>query len=160
MAKAEKRTAARTLFMTGKYGLGDIATMMGVSNGTITKWNAEDGWSEDYDRDTKIVNDSEASIRELIHYNLTILKAKARAAKKALDNGDLEDASQMELITGKDIDGLSKLYAQIKRKDLEFADKIIVISDFLSFAASKRPELNTDIQSLTDGYIEKISYKK
>jgi hypothetical protein len=160
MAKTEKRTAARTLFMTGKYGLGDIATIMGVSNGTITKWNAEDGWSEDYDRDTKIVNDSEASIRELIHYNLTILKAKARAAKKALDDGDLEDASQMELITGKDIDGLSKLYAQIKRKDLEFADRVIIISDFLSFSANKKPELFDSIQQLTDGYIEKISYKK
>jgi hypothetical protein len=160
MAKLEKRTAARTLYMTGKYELGEIATMLGVSNGSISKWNKDEGWSEEFDRDTKIVNDSEASIRELIHYNLTILKAKARAARKALDDGDLDDASQMELITGKDIDGLSKLYAQIKRKDLEFADKVIIISDFLSFSASKRPELFDSIQQLTDGFIEKISYKK
>lgn len=160
MAKAEKRTAARELYMTGKYDLGQIAAMLAVTSGTISKWNKEDGWSEDFDRDTKVVNDSEASVRELIHYNLTILKAMARNAKKLLDDGEIDDASKMPLITGKDIDGLSKLYAQIKRKDLEFADKVIVISDFLSFAATKRPDLTTDIQALTDGYIEKISYKK
>lgn len=160
MAKAEKRTAGRVLYMTGKYDQNDIAKMLGVNAATISKWNKEDGWSEEFDRDTKIVNDSEASIRELIHYNLTILKAKARKAQKQLEDGDVTDAADMSLITGKDIDGLSKLYAQIKRKELDFADRVAIVSEFLAFTSTAQPELVETIGKLTDAFIEKISYKK
>lgn len=160
MAKADKRIAARTLYMTGKYDLGEIATILGVANGTLTKWNKEEGWSEEFDRDIKITNDTEASIRELISYNLMIVKAKARRARQELEDGKITDASELKLITGSDIDGLSKLFAQIRRKELDFADKVTIVSDFLSFAATKRPDLFKDIQTLTDGYIEKISFKK
>lgn len=160
MAKPEKRTAARTLYMTGKYDLGEIATILGVSNGSITKWNREEGWSEEFDRDAKITNETEASIRELISYNLMVVKAKARKARKELDEGIVTDAADLKLITSTDIDGLAKLFAQIRRKELDFADKVNIIADFLTYASTKRPELFTDIQTLTDGYIEKISFKR
>jgi hypothetical protein len=160
MAKAEKRAAAKILFMSGKYGLDDIRLIVGVSAATITNWNREEGWTEDYDRDVKLTNDSEAIIRELIHHNLLVLRTRARNAQKRLESGDINDASEMELISAKDVDGLSKLYAQIRRKELDFADRVMVVTDILGHANATMPEAVPMLTKLTDSYIEKISFKR
>ena len=160
MAKAEKKVAAKRLYMTGEYDLKQIAAMFGINAATVSTWNKEEGWSEEFDRDAKIVNDSEAIVRELIHHTLSVLKAKARRASKQLENGDIKDMADMEMISAKDVDGLSKLYAQIKRKELEFADKLKIIGDFLTFSVQRDPSVFGELSKLTNAYIEKISYKK
>jgi predicted transcriptional regulator len=156
MAKNEKRGAAKDLYLTGQYNQGRISAMLGVTPNTISKWAKEDDWEDEYDKVIRITESTETRIRELIDYNLMVLQARVKVRKESLENGDVESAAELELIDGKQTDGLSKLFAQIKRKDLTNADKIQIIDEFLKYIESKDLSFAKEIIVFTDGFRDKI----
>ncbi len=153
----EKISAARSLYLTGNYNQAEIARMLGISDASITKAKKEEGWEEEIVMQQKIEESSESIIRELVHYNLMILRGRARKGMKSLEDGETTDASDLTLISGKETDGLSKLFAQIKRKDLAFSDTVNIITNLLDFIARKDKSLAEQVTAYTDEYIQDLT---
>ncbi|MBL7813617.1 MAG: DUF1804 family protein [Saprospiraceae bacterium] len=159
MAKNEKRQAAKDLYMLGDYTQVDIGKMLGVSETTLSKWKESDGWEDERDRVKRIAVSSETRIRRLIDYNLMVLEAKMDFRLASIDGEEMQ-AHELEMISSKETDSLSKLFAQIKRKELSIADYLRILTEFLKFLETRDLALAKTITEHVDVFRDKILNQK
>lgn len=159
MAKNEKRQAAKDLFMLGDYTQVDIGKMLGVSETTLSKWKDADGWEEERDKVKRIATSSETRIRRLIDYNLMVLEAKMDFRLETVDTEGAQ-THELEMISSKETDSLSKLFAQIKRKELTIADYLRILTEFLKFLETRDLTLAKTITEHLDVFRDKILNQK
>jgi hypothetical protein len=161
MAKNEKRQAAKDLFMLGDYTQVDIGKMLAVSETTLSKWKDLDGWEDERDKVKRIATSSETRIRRLIDFNLMVLEAKMDFRLKSLNNteGSLLP-HELEMISGKETDSLSKLFAQIKRKELNIADYLRILTEFLKFLEPRDLALAKNVSEQVDAFRDKMLNQK
>lgn len=97
-----------------------------------------------------------SSIQDLIQYQLKILKAIAKKRDENLANIDTAEIKDLNdaLIKNGDLDGLQKLFTTIKGKQLEYDDKVKIVTDFLKFTEHTNLSLAKKITGLTFEYIE------
>jgi transposase-like protein len=159
MAKEEKRQAAKSLYLTGEYTQDRIAAMLGINSATLTKWKASDNWEDERDMSQRLTTSSETYIRELIDFNLMVLQAKVRAQKAEFADGKIA-LKDMKLIDGKETDALSKLFIQIKPKELTVTITAGVVMKFLLFVESKSKEIAKTLTPYSDEFIQEFIKKQ
>jgi predicted transcriptional regulator len=156
MAKNEKRQAAKDLYMTGEYTQQRISAMLGVTPNTISKWVKDDNWEGELDEHTMLQNDILTDLRFLLRRDLKIMRAKAERDDATVKSGDIESIADLRTTDKGEIDGLSKLFAQFKRKELSNSDKIQIIDLFLKYVEGKDLSFAKELIQFTDGFRDKI----
>ena len=158
MVKEDKRAAAKALYLTGNYTQERIAAMLNVNAITVSNWKTKDGWELERDELSRLTDSTETHIRALINFNLMVLKAKANKRRTSIETEQI-DAADLELISAKETDGLAKLFAQIRKKELLFSDKVSVVTDFLEFVGVKDKALAQQLTPYSDDYIQDLIKK-
>lgn len=120
------------LFMKG-WPQKDISGVLKVSEKTVSHHVKKKKLRDKREDEYLFEHTSAQQIRELIQHNLTILTKIA--AKQKEEIGDDLTVAELEkkLITKGDADGLSKLYAQIKGKELEWDVIVSITRQFMEY---------------------------
>jgi predicted transcriptional regulator len=147
--KDEKREAAKVLYMEG-IKQEDICDILSVAPNTITRWKQQDNWVERKIQRNMHDQTIEDSVRELIAYQLEVLKYK-KNLQLALA------AEERELIGRGDIDALQKLFTTVKRDILKYETYIKVIKQVLAFAADENIEVAKKLEPITNKFLNEIS---
>ena len=155
MAKEDKRRTAKELYMTGNYTQERISALLGINAVTITKWKATDDWEKERDKKNRLSESSETRIRQIIDFNLSILQARVEEQEKSAEAGNITK-SEMKLIDGKETDALAKLFAQIKKKDLSFSEKVEILTRFFDYLQTKNKGVAESVMPYSDAYIQEL----
>lgn len=150
MTKKEQRDSALDLFVEHGFSKNKIAKTVGVSVQTISAWADEDGWDETRSKRLKVEKNMKLRIFNLIDHSLEVFeqeisKQKESAQLKHLDKGQ--------------IDGLSKLLAGIKAKELNFSDSVKLLSDLIDYINGQDNTLARKLVPFIDGFISEIRKK-
>ncbi len=143
--KDNKRQAAKTLFMQG-FDQTEIAKILEVSLNTTTKWKQAEGWTEQRLQKELHDNTNADIVRELISYQLAVLKSKKDAEL-------LLSAENRKLIERGDIDALQKLYTTIKRDEIKFEIFVSVAKRILAFVAEENIDLAKKVEPTFNRFI-------
>lgn len=123
----DKKDAAFTLFKQG-FAQKNIADIIGVAEVTIRGWKKTDNWDSKISRELEFRAKNIEDVEYLISYQLRTLKNLVIGWEKG---------NTQKLIEKGEIDALSKLYATIKTKDMEWAAYIRIMQEFMEYLSSK-----------------------
>ncbi|MBN8834578.1 MAG: hypothetical protein ABS68_00210 [Niastella sp. SCN 39-18] len=137
----DKQAKAKALYCTGQYLQKEIASIVGVSEKTISKWKEEDGWES---LQTSLLTTRENELKRLYKL-LKIL------------NDSIDEAGEEKIpINSKQADSVLKLTAAIKNLEIEtsIAEKVEVGTEFINLVRSQDIELSKTITQWFDLYIK------
>jgi repressor of nif and glnA expression len=123
----DKKDAAFALFEQG-FAQKDIAQIIEVHENTITDWKKIGDWDSKISSKLEFRAKNIEDVEYLISYQLRTLKRTVI---------DWESKDTKKLIEKGEIDALSKLYATIKTKDMEWAAYIRIMQEFMEYLSSK-----------------------
>jgi predicted transcriptional regulator len=141
-----KEDSAKELFFSG-FSQKKIADILETTEQTISRWVKKYTWDQERAKLSSSKESIELRIFKLIEYQLWVLEQKAEEAMStgtptAIDKGE--------------IDALSKLFASVKAKEITFAQKVKLISDFTEFINTEDPEIAKRIIKLSEQFIYKL----
>lgn len=137
----DKQAKAKALYCTGQYLQKEIASIVGVSEKTISKWKEEDGWES---LQTSLLTTRDNELKRLYKL-LKIL------------NDSIDEAGEEKIpINSKQADSVLKLTAAIKNLEIEtsIAEKVEVGTEFINLVRSQDIELSKTITQWFDLYIK------
>lgn len=144
MNKDDERAAAFDLFMLGR-DQQNVARVLKISAATVSKWAKADNWREQRSRKFSLEESRADRVMGLIDYQIEALthvidnNRKAGGALKLLEKGE--------------IDALSKLFATIKGKDVNWSQFVNVTRELIEFIAARDNELAKLIVEHTDAFL-------
>ena len=138
--------AAKELFFSG-FSQKKIAAIFNVSVQTLTRWKQDGNWDKERAALFNSKQLIENRVLKLIEYQLGVLEEKAEQAESL---GELKSVDKGE------IDALSKLFAAVKTKEITFAQKVKIITDFIEFISGENTELAKSIIKLSEQFILKL----
>lgn len=144
MTKKEQRENAFDLFLNHEFSKNKIAKTIGVSVQTISAWADEDQWDETRERNRKVEKDMKVRIYKLVDHSLQVFEQEIEKQKRA---GELKHLDKGQ------IDGLSKLLAGIKAKEISFGNAVKLLTDFIAYVNSQDVSLAKTIIPYVDGFI-------
>jgi predicted transcriptional regulator len=118
-----KKEAAKILFDSG-WEQKRIAEMMKVSEVTLSKWATEGNWKKKLAQKSLSKEVAEDVVWELINYQL-------KALKQLKDKWEKEKKEDLKLLDRGDVDALQKLYTTVKGKQIEWAQVVTIIKEFI-----------------------------
>lgn len=148
----DKQRDAEDLFFRD-YSQKRIAEILGVAESTVSDWVTKFGWGEKRASRSSVKKSSEDRILKLIDYQLLAMEQRAEIHLATLE-GDGEFA--LPSLDKGQIDSLSKLFSGIKGKELTFAKKVEVITEFFDLVQSKDLDLGKQLVPLVDAYFAQI----
>jgi hypothetical protein len=144
MSPQETRDNAFDLFLNNGLSKTKIAKIVGKSVQTISSWADEDKWDETREKNKKIEKDMKSRIYRLIDHSLQVFEQEIESQIK---EGKLKHLDKGQ------IDGLSKLLAGIKAKEISFGNAVKLLTDFHAHVNSQEPILAKNITPFIDGFI-------
>jgi predicted transcriptional regulator len=144
MTNAEKKKHACELFMSGKFSQEKIAAIVDVTPPTMSKWVNEEGWREARVRSNSLRKNIADRILILIEHQLEVMEREVEKQR--------EDVIFKPLDKGQ-IDGLSKLFAGIKQRELTFTQQVVLLTEFLDFAQKENLAVAQQIAPMIELYI-------
>lgn len=144
MSNAEKKKHAEDLFMSGKFSQEKVADILDITPATMSKWATEGEWREKRARSSTLRKSISDRILQLIEHQLDVMEREVELQRqdsivKPLDKGQ--------------IDGLSKLFAGIKQREMTFTQQVLHLTEFLDFAQKQNLALAKEIAPLIELYI-------
>lgn len=127
------RDAARVLYFEGTPQK-QISKIIGISETTISTWKKKGDWDEKLKKRNQLQETNADIVQELISYQLRALRAR-------INNWEALEDEEPKLIGKGEIDALSKLYATIKKKDIEWTNYVQIMKEFMSWIQLKDLEL-------------------
>ena len=145
MGKTNKnrRLAAKLMFFEG-YAQKEIAQLLGCPETTVSRWKKEDKWDKLLDEKNTIQQTNEQYVKKLINYQLKSLDA-------LVDQWESEGTPR--LIQKGEIDALSKLYATIKKKDVESTTYVKIVREFMSYLQDENLAMAKKIIPISDNFL-------
>lgn len=148
------REVAYLLYKAG-VSKTDISRIFRKSPNTVTRWAKEDNWEEKSVEEALFKETSGEQVRELITYQLKVLNKIKDIRQDDLQNSH-EVADLRKLLIDKgDIDALSKLYATIKGKEIEFTQITLIVKELVEYVERERIELAKELTPLAHEFIQK-----
>jgi DNA-binding XRE family transcriptional regulator len=138
---SDKRSKAKSLYLTGQYEQKEIAELVDVSERSICKWKEEEDWDS---FKTSLLTTRENELRRL--YKML-----------AVHNDSIDVMSEAKLpINSKQADAVLKLTAAIKNLELEtsIADKVEVGTAFITMVRRENIELAKTITHWFDIFLK------
>lgn len=150
MTKEERRENALDLFIEHGFSKQKIAKIIGVSVQTISAWAEEDKWDDTRAKRLKVEKNMKMRIYHLIDHSLEVFEEEIKIQK---DQGKLKHLDKGQ------IDGLSKLLAGIKSKELSFSDSIKLLTDLMDYINGQDNTLARSLVPYIDGFISELRKK-
>lgn len=147
MTKKEQRDNALDLFVEHGFSKNKIAKTVGVSVQTISAWAEEDSWDETRSKRLKVEKNMKLRIFKLIDHSLEVFEQEI--------TGQQEKGLLKHLDKGQ-IDGLSKLLAGIKARELNFSDSVKLFTDFMEYVNGQDNKLAKELIPYVDGFISEL----
>lgn len=144
MTKKEQRDSAFDLFLNHEFSKSKIAKTMGVSVQTISAWADEDQWDEIREKNRKIEKDIKGRVYKMIDHSLRVFEQEMDEQEK---KGVLKHFDKGQ------IDGLSKLLAGIKSKEISFGNAVKLLTDFLTYLNTEDTVIAKRIIPHVDSFI-------
>lgn len=145
LTRAEKKELAKALYLSDKGKTQkEVAKAIGVTEATVSKWAADDKWSEL--RDSLVLTRDE---------QLSRLYAQLRAFNDYIDTKE----EKLRFPTSKEADALRKISKSIKDLEVEtsIAETIEVLKKVLDFIRPLVPfEQAQAIRRLFDQYVKNV----
>lgn len=144
MERKELKNIAKGLYVTDELTQRRIAELLGVSEQTISKWAKKENWLE-----TKVKHHHSEEARsqyilELIDYQLRALKQFAQ---------EKEDKGALVSLDKGEVDALTKLYANVKQKEITFDAYCRIINEFITYLETKDITLVKALFRYTDDFL-------
>lgn len=143
----DKRRAGKDLYLAG-FTQTHISKLFRVTEKTISKWAIEDDWQGKLIQMELFKDDSLMLVRELILYQLRVLKKRKDAW--------LEE-DEPKLIERGDIDAIQKLFTTIRGDEKKWSDYVTVIKELTNWIADDDLEL---AQTLTQKFDRFLNEKR
>ena len=130
----DKKSAAKILYDKGVNNK-DIATILKVAAKTVGTWATDGNWKEQKQRKDLFRQTNEERVLELIDFNLYVLtKIKDVNYQKAEETDDPKELEK--LLTNKgDVDALTKLFSNIKGKELDWEKQVDIAREIFEYIA-------------------------
>ncbi len=135
--------AGKALFMLNVPNV-EIARTLDVSETTVSNWVTKGGWRDERASGMAIKKTIQDNVLFLIDYQLEALRQLTE---------EYRSAGKLKLIDKGEVDGLSKLFATVKGKELSWANVVTVIRELLEYLASKDPDLAKALVPHTDDFL-------
>ena len=129
-----------------------IAECLKTSEQNLTRWKKEDKWNDRLAHEANNLQAFETDIWELLTFESAVLKAKIEECKRLIDAGETKLHQAPTLDKGS-VDTLSKLYKQVRQKDIEWATMINVCCDFIDSIDKEDNELAKTLLPYLDAFI-------
>jgi predicted transcriptional regulator len=139
----EKVSIARELYNEGITQMR-IAEILGVTEGTVSRWAVKEGWSEKREAISADRQFIQESAYELMAYQM-------RALVKQKDT--MLASGEMSLLDKGLGDFFGKFYSLVKTGGLTMGDYARVFSDLLRFISVQDPELAQKMVAYTDAFM-------
>ncbi len=152
MSKLSKNEAAFILFDNG-INQKEIARILQVTEKTISSWKVKYAWEEKtvtYSLQKKTAEDN--ALEALAHQTRVIKLISKRLSDNIDENSDLE-ALKGALIPKGEIDAVQKLFTTIKRKELEWGDKVRILREFCGWLKNEDLTLAQSVVEHVDTYL-------
>lgn len=147
MTKEERRENALDLFIEHGFSKQKIAKIIGVSVQTISAWAEEDEWDETRAKRLKIEKNMKMRIYRLIDHTLQVFESEIQ---------DQEEKGEIKHLDKGQIDGLSKLLAGIKSKEMSFNDSVKLLTDFVTYVNGFDNALAKSLLIYSDSFISEL----
>ncbi|MEZ0611939.1 helix-turn-helix domain-containing protein [Fibrella sp. WM1] len=143
MTSAQLQEAGKLLYMLDVSGQ-KIASTLGVSETTVSNWVKRNGWREERAEGRALKQSLENGLLEVIEYAVDVLREHVKTNRSAgtfqpLDKGQ--------------VDALSKMYAQIKGKDMAYAAVVNLVKEIIQFVAAQNPDLARELVPYTNEFL-------
>lgn len=143
MGKVEQKLAAKELFFLN-WDQTEIARVVNVTNATVSKWVNQEKWREERALKYSLKESIGGQLMELIDYQLSALREKVKTYK---ESGDLK------LLDKGEIDALSKMFASVKQKDVQWTHYVNVCRELCDYVDSKDSDFAKALLNFTDGFL-------
>ncbi|MFA7466966.1 MAG: helix-turn-helix domain-containing protein [Desulfotomaculaceae bacterium] len=152
MSKLSKHEAAFILYDSG-VNQKEIARILEVTEKTISTWKVKYAWEErtiSYSIGKKTAEDN--ALETLAHQTRIIKLISRRLAENVDEDSDLETL-RSALIPKGEIDAVQKLFTTIKRKELEWGDKVRILREFCAWLKNEDLTLAQSVVEHVDVYL-------
>jgi hypothetical protein len=139
------RDAARILYFEGMQQI-KISKLLNVDNSTVTRWKKQDDWEDKLKKRNQLMETNADIVQELISYQLRALRAR-------INNWEALEDEEPKLIGKGEIDALSKLYATIKKKDVEWTNYVQIMKEFMSWIQLKDLDLAKNLVEYSNEFL-------
>ncbi|MEA5461561.1 DUF1804 family protein [Arcicella sp. LKC2W] len=150
MTQKEKRENAMSLFVEQSFSKQKIAKFCGVSVQTISAWAEEDDWDSVRMDTLRVEKNMKMRIYKLIDHSLQVFEQEIENQK---NEGKLKHLDKGQ------IDGLSKLLAGIKAKELSFSESVKLLTEFMEYVNTQDNHLAKELIPFIDGFISALRAK-
>lgn len=156
MNKAEQRAAAKELYLLG-WEQGRIATTVDVSTATMSAWVNKEGWKGERAKKYSLEDSISNQVLDLIDYQLAAIRSGMEHMKREKEELEAKEGKPLPLpLIGKgEIDALSKLFASVKQKDIQWTHYVNVCKELADYVSSKDPEFAKALIDFTDAFLMK-----
>ncbi|WP_347839307.1 hypothetical protein [uncultured Draconibacterium sp.] len=150
---AQSREAAIEALLKAGFEQTEIARILRLSENTVSKYSNKKGIKKRIlEQSIKQNTAEEDALTSLAHQSKVVRMISEKLAENLSDDMTLDELKQ-SLIPKGEIDALQKLFTTIKRKELEWSDKVKILRQFTSFLKDEDMELARDIIPHVEVYI-------
>lgn len=143
MGKVEQKQAAKELFFLG-WSQDDIARTVSVTAATMSKWVNQEKWKEERAKKYSTNDSISGQLLELIDYQLEALRERVKTYK---------ESGELKLLDKGEIDALSKMFAGVKQKDIQWTHYVSVCRELCDYVESKNPDFAKALLEFTDTFL-------
>ncbi|MFC5408015.1 DUF1804 family protein [Larkinella bovis] len=143
-SRDKTKQIGKELYMLGKPAQ-EIARMLDVSTTTVSNWTTKEGWREERASKLSQKKTIQDSLLFLIDYQLEALSEKVRKNREEMD--------ELPLLDKGEIDALSKMFAVIKGKELQWSNVVDVIREFGEAVNRKDPDFAKALVPFMDDFL-------
>jgi len=154
MAKAHE-TAIEALLKEG-FEQTEIARILRLSENTVSKYSNKKGIKKRIlEQSIKQNTAEDDALTSLAHQSKVVRMISDKLSAKLSPDMDVEDLKEC-LIPKGEIDALQKLFTTIKRKELEWSDKVKILRQFFNYVKGEDVVTARDIVPHIENYMNLI----
>lgn len=150
---SQSREAAIEALLKAGFEQTEIARILRLSENTISKYSNQKGIKKRIlEQSIKQNTAEEDALTSLAHQSKVVRMISDKLAERLSPDMAVEDLKDC-LIPKGEIDALQKLFTTIKRKELEWSDKVKILRQFANYLKGEDTELARDIVPPIELYI-------
>lgn len=145
----DKRAAAKVLYFEGTSQKA-ISSILNTAEPTLSRWKKEDRWAEELEERNNIEATNELYAKKAMNYQL-------KTINRMIEDYEKNEKQGVYSLIGKgEIDALSKLYATIKKKDVEWITYVKIVKELMKYIEQADLELAKQIIELSNQFLNDI----
>lgn len=153
---AQSREAAIEALLKAGFEQTEIARILRLSENTVSKYSNKKGIKKRIlEQSIKQNTAEEDALTSLAHQSKVVRMISDKLSEQLSPDMEVEELKEC-LIPKGEIDALQKLFTTIKRKELEWSDKVKTLRQFSNHLKSEDLELARDIIPHIEVYINLI----